>query len=114
VRTRKASCKWLDWPTFALGVELREINSTSIWEKFTQSCLCKSPFNPTVISCLYLMDPNTSSPSKWSILGVYEEPRVNMAITIVNCKGLPNWLTLHSHNSSLSSFVLEQPPCKKT
>ncbi len=60
---------------------------------------------------LRLVDPNTSSPSKWDIFNVYEETKAYLATIVVIYKGSPNWLALCNHNSFLFGLILEWPPC---
>jgi len=79
-----------------LGVELHKVNSTIGQKKLTHSCLCKLPINPRGRSCLRLVDPKTSSPSKWGILNVYEEPEINLITTIAICKRSLDWLALNN------------------
>jgi len=63
--------------------------------------------------CLRLVDPNTSSTSKWGILDVFEKPNANLETIGTICEGSLNWLTLCNHNSSLSDPISEGPPTRK-
>jgi hypothetical protein len=45
-------------------------------EKFTQSCLCKSPFDLKVMSTFHFVNLKTYWPSKWCILVVKADPLV--------------------------------------
>ncbi len=62
---------------------------------------------------LCLVDPNTSSPSKCSIL--MERPKIEVCLVIITTiwTWSPNWLALRNYNSFLFGLVQDALPCKR-
>jgi hypothetical protein len=75
--------------------------------------LWKSSFDLNGRFCFHLLDPNTSSPSKWGILNVHEEPNANLVTITTICGGSLNWLALCNRNSFLFNPISEGPPTRK-
>jgi hypothetical protein len=91
------SLEWNSEPT------LHQIEVVSIYKqkKFTQSYLCKSPFDPSGKFNLCFMDPKTSWFFKDSLHCSYSKLGMQLVTIVAICTWSLNWFVLWKWNSFL-------------
>ncbi len=86
---------------------------TRRWEKFTQSCLCESPFNRRAKFAFHLQEPRMSSPSICVTLIVQTDPEEYFKIASTSSYRFLDWVAICKSRSLSSSPWLSWPPCLK-